>query len=433
LKSTAPDALNAALDRFYARTAKGIRPGLEVIEKLLAALNRPQRTFPAIHVAGTNGKGSVCAMIASVLQQAGYRTGCYTSPHLRHFNERIQVNRTPVPDDRLVKLIDQVEAVANRVRDEEGMRDATFFECATAMADLYFAEEQIDWAVIETGMGGRWDATNLHDTALSVLTRIDIDHTRFLGTDIRAIANEKAGIIKPGVPVVCGTLQAAVEPVVWAEAKQQRAPLLRADQMVRIQRLQQDWDGQKIRIETDERTLRPLLLPLIGRHQLENAAIAVAALETLQATGRIELTDEALRDGLIATRWPARCQVIARDPLTLLDVAHNPDGARALGRTLKELAGSRPVGMIVGFLEDKDVRGCVAGLAAMAERFWAVDIKSSRALPGTMVAEVIAGTGLPVTTCALAEAMEAARAWARAADGIVCIAGSLYLAGEVQA
>jgi dihydrofolate synthase / folylpolyglutamate synthase len=425
------DSLPAVLDRFYRRTALGIRPGLEIITALLDRLDRPQDTFPYVHVAGTNGKGSVCALIAAVLQAAGYRTGLYTSPHLIRFNERIRIDGEAVSDQELAHLAARVEQESDHIARAHDARQATFFECATAMAFAHFRDRAVDWAVIETGLGGRWDATNTGTPALTVITRIDLDHMEYLGPDRRSIAREKAGILRPGVPVVCGALDEESLEEITRAAAVLGAPLVMADQTVRVERMAQDVHGQKVRIETDERTLRPLKLPLTGRHQLGNCALAVAVLETLGALGRMELSDAALTRGLAAARWPARCQVLETEPLLLLDAAHNPDGAAALARTLKELAGDRPLGMVVGFLADKDAAGCVAHWARWTERFWAVPIEHERALSAEALQAVVARTGRPVTVAPPDAALAQARDWARDNGGVVCIAGSLYLAGTV--
>lgn len=425
------DGLPNALDRLFARTAHGIRPGLEIIQRLLADWGHPEQTVPVFHIAGTNGKGSVCAMLASVLQHAGYRTGCYTSPHLIQFNERFLVNGVPIPDEDLARYITEIETIADRVACEPGVRPATFFECATAIAYRYFHEQQVDWAVIETGLGGRWDATNVGNTQCAVLTQIDIDHTRYLGHTIEAIAREKAGIIKPGTPVIRGHAADAVAQILDEEARRQKALVIRADEIVRIERLGQDWNGQKIRLETDERTCRPMVLPLVGRHQLDNTALVVAALELMQAMGRVVLTNRALEKGLAECVWRGRCQVLSTQPVVLLDVAHNPSGAAALGRTISECAKKQPVAMIVGFLDDKDVAGCLRIFAHRADRFWVVPVESPRAKDPQTVQQLAEQTGVPATLALLPDALRDARAWAVAENGVVVVAGSLYLAGEV--
>ncbi len=431
MTNPAPDALTDQLDRFFRRTVEGIRPGLDIIQALLASLDNPQDATPYIHVAGTNGKGSVCALLSALLNSAGYRTGCYTSPHLQQFNERIQVSGKPIDDGSLSRLIRHVEENADALETEQGLRKATFFECATAMAFTHFRNAAVDWAVIETGMGGRWDATNVGVPAVSVITRIDIDHTNYLGRDPVGIAKEKAGIIKPGVPVVRGPLPDPIAEVIEEVAREVGAPVWRADEVVSIQRVKQGWDGQRIRIDIDGRDLRPVQLPLIGRHQLENAALALTAIEALQAAGRVAVPDQAIAKGFSACRWPGRCQLLSNDPVILLDVAHNPDGARALSQTIRELCGKQPVGLVVGFLGDKDIAGCVNELAAVAKRFWVVPIQHPRAAPVDEVSRVVAAARRPVDAGSLQAMIDEARAWAVEEGGIICIAGSLYLAGEV--
>lgn len=425
-------ALPAALDRLFARTAHGIRPGLDVVSALLAELGHPEQQLPIIHVAGTNGKGSVCAMLHAVLVAAGCRSACYTSPHLLRFHERFQIGGEPVGDADLAHWLELVEGAATRLTERDGLRPATFFECATAMAYGLFQQHGVEWAIMETGLGGRWDATNTGQTALSVLTRIDMDHMNFLGNRLVDIASEKAGIIKLGIPVVSGPQHPEVAEIIEQAARDLKAPLIWANEVVRLDRVKQDWEGQTIRVDTDQRTCRPCLLPLAGKHQLENVAIAIAAVETLEAMGKVELQDKMIRQGLASTRWPARCQCISREPVTILDVAHNPDGAGALVRALNELGGKKmPIGFVTGFLADKDVSGCIRVLAPRAERFWAVGMNNHRALSASELAEWIASAGKPVESAELGEALEAAREWATANGGLVCIAGSLYLAGEV--
>ncbi len=425
------DSLRIALERLFQRTAHGIRPGLEIITQLLDALDHPERAYPYVHVAGTNGKGTVCAMVESVLRHTGYKTGLYTSPHLIRFNERIQVDGQPATDSDLAALIEAIDPITETVAAMPEGRPATFFEYATAMAFEQFKRSAVDWAVIETGMGGRWDATNVGSPAISVITRIDVDHVAYLGADIGKIAWEKAGIIKPGVPVVCGAFPDAVECVVQDAARTAGSVIIRADQSVRIQRMHQDWSGQKVKVETEQRSLRPFRLPLVGRHQVENCALAVAVLESLEAMGRIELPDAALRAGLAEVSWPARCQLLKRDPELILDVAHNPNGAAALAHTLAEVGNGQPVGLVIGFLDDKDAKSCMDALARVADRCWAVPIPHPRGMPPEEVRACAERAGITAQTASLAQALEEATAWAIAEHGMICIAGSLYLAGEV--
>lgn len=425
------DALREALDRLYRRTAHGILPDLEIITRLLDRLGHPERSVPRVHAAGTNGKGSVCAMVESVLRHAGYTTGLYTSPHLLDFNERIRLNGAPIANANLHALLERIEPMAEQVAAAPGHRPATFFEMATVLAYAAFEEARTDWAVVETGMGGRWDATNVGAPAIAVITKIDVDHIAYLSADIRKIAWEKAGIIKSGAPVICGTMSPEVESVVLNEAKTVGATVVRADQAVRIRRLRHDWFGQKLSIETDQHSYRPILLPLIGRHQIENCALAVAVLETLDGLGRIQLTEETLAAGLSNARWPARCQILSRDPVVLLDAAHNPNGAAALTQTLMETAKGQPVFLIAGFLEDKDADRCMTALARVATHCWAVPVQHDKGMSPDRVRASAERAGITTETATLDDGMKRARERAARDDGVVCIAGSLYLAGEV--
>jgi dihydrofolate synthase/folylpolyglutamate synthase len=371
--------LALSLEALFRRTTHGIRPGLDVIRALLDRLGRPERAWPAIHVAGTNGKGSVCAMIESVFRAAGVRTGLYTSPHLVRFNERLRVGGRPASDAAVAALLADAEREASALEREGGLRPATFFELTTAMAFEHFRREGVALGVIETGMGGRWDATNVVVPLVAAVCDVDLDHADYLGDSIEKIAAEKCGILQRGRPAVCGIENPAARAVFRETAAALGAPAAYADEEVSVRRTRQDWDGQRLSIETPVRRLPPLTLPLLGDHQLRNVAVAVAAVEAAASAADIAMPDAAMVQGLERVRWPARMQVLARDPVVLLDGAHNPHAARALARSVRALSGRQPVAWIVGMLADKD----------------------------------------------------AALAWARAEGGIVCVAGSLFLAGEV--
>jgi len=429
-------ATPAARQEFFRRTAHDIRPGLGVVVPLLERLGRPDRAGVALHVAGTNGKGSVCALLESMLRAAGFRTGLYTSPHLVTFNERIRVDGQPIPDADLDRLLARVEAEAGALEKETGGRAATFFELTTALAHLYFREKEVQVAVLETGMGGRWDATNTIIPAVAVITEIDLDHMEYLGPTIRDIAGEKAGIIKPGRPVVSGATHPDARAVIAAAAAEQHAPLIFAEEAAQVTRQAVDWCGQRVKIETAAQSYRPVMLPLLGTHQLRNAAMAVAAFERFAelAGGRDgpDWTD-AVRRGIETVRWPARLQVLRRTPPILLDGAHNPHGARALRTAIRELKHRGPVGWIGGMLADKDVAGFVREIASAADCAWAVPVDNARALPPDELAGLISAAGVPVSRATLPEAWRDAVFWADANDGLVVIAGSLYLAGETLA
>lgn len=426
-----PDSIARSLGLLYRRTRHGIRPGLDRIRALLDRLDHPERAFPAVHVAGTNGKGSVCAMIESVLRAAGLRTGLYTSPHLVRFHERVRVAGRPIRDPELAALLEQVEAAAGALEREGTTEPATFFEMTTALAFEHFRREQVGIAVIETGMGGRWDATNVVVPLVSVICEIDVDHAEYLGRTVAEIAAEKAGIVKRGRPVVCGATHPEAESVVRRTAAELDAPYRAVASTATVRRLAQDSGGQRIKIETENGSWPPLRLPLIGAHQLANVAIAVAALEEVFGAAGIEAPPKAMVRGLETVGWPARLQRLQEDPPVLLDGAHNPHGARALAAALGEVSGGRRIGLIAGMLSDKDVAGFLREVAGVAARCWTVTPENERALPAGRLAEAARQAGLTAEPAASFDAAwDGAVAWARREQGIVCIAGSLYLAGE---
>jgi len=424
------DELRAALERLYARRRFGVKLGLDVERALLGRLGDPHNDYPGIHVAGTNGKGSVCALLDSMLRSAGLRTGLFTSPHLVRFNERIRVDGEEVDDERLAELAMAVEDASDDVATELG-REATFFECATAMALRHFRDANVRMAVIETGMGGRLDATNVVSPVVSVITRIGLDHMAHLGPDIESIAAEKCGIIREGVPVVCGETDETALAVIRREAARRNAPLVYAPECVSIRRLSQDLDGQKIAVESAGASYGTTSCGLLGEHQLENLATAIATVETMAGVVGIDFPGDAVREGAACVSWPGRCQLLRRDPPVILDGAHNSAAAAALARTVTALKGDAPLGLIAGMCGDKDMHGILAPFKRMVDRMWAVPISSVRGAEPEEVLSVARALGWEATACTLATACREAEDWARERNGMVCIAGSLFLAGDV--
>ncbi|MCF7839089.1 MAG: bifunctional folylpolyglutamate synthase/dihydrofolate synthase [Candidatus Marinimicrobia bacterium] len=434
---SAPDrgpssALAEAIERMFQRRTAGIQPGLDIIRDLAARLGDPQHAFAVIHVAGTNGKGSVAAMLAAILTSAGLRTGLYTSPHLVRFNERFLLDGQPVADDVLGRWLAAVEA-ADGAGVAAGRRPATFFELATAMAFYGFREQAVQIAVIETGMGGRWDATNIVRSLVSVITQIDLDHQEYLGPDLASIAGEKAGIIKPGRPVVLGALPPEADEVVTAAARAAGVRPLRAPDGVTVRLRDQTEAGLRLEAETPGRRLGTLRLALLGRYQAANCAVVLTALEALAAQG-LEVPEEAIREGLERVRWPARCQWLGHAPPVLLDGAHNPSGARALAQTLRDIAGKRPVVLLLGVLADKDVDGILRAWQGLSVGLaLATDVPNERGLPRDQLAARARVRGWPV------EGLPLAAAWTRGVEeatrtgAMLVIAGSLYLAGAILA
>lgn len=428
-------SIEHSISSLFARTAHGIKPGLEVTLALLEKLGNPHKNLKCIHVAGTNGKGSVCAMMESVLRASGFKTGLYTSPHLFRFNERFRINGREIPDPVLEALISDVEAAEKARYDSlensppaEGCpkggvgRPATFFEISTAMAFEYFKREKVDYAIIETGMGGRWDATNVIQPLLSVITRIDIDHTEYLGADIEKIAWEKAGIIKSGAPVICGPMSVEAEAVIYKEAKEKKVPILGSDEAVFFQCLESRRDDQLLSIEASGHEYPNIRLPLAGSFQMENCGIAVAALEDLADIQGFRLQ---MKRGLEAVKWPGRFQLLRERPPVIYDGAHNVCGARALAQTLEEIFPKFGNGFLFSFMKDKDVEGILKTIKPVIEKAWALTLPGDRAMKAEEIAEAGQRVGLEIIPV---ESPQPVLDWLEAGKKrLVCFTGSLYL------
>ena len=406
-----------AYEQLYRRTTEGIQPGLEVIEALLGALDHPEKKIATIHIAGTNGKGSVAAMIESVLRASGLKTGLYTSPHLIHFSERYRINGAPIADKRLQRMILAMESFADQVCAEQGLRRATFFELATLMGFHYFAEEHVDIAIIETGMGGRWDATNVIYPLCSVVTHIDMDHMEFLGETLREIAGEKAGIIKEGRPVISAPQQPEAEAVLRAHAP---------DLLLSQEHVSMSMQGGRVKLETTHGSYPPIALPLKGEHQLENLAVAVCALEVISD---ILQTPFAIKAGLEQVCWPGRFMQLSSTPEVVYDGAHNVAAARALIALLQAYYAGWQIGFVLGFLKDKDMGGYLKTIASQATKIWGVTLYAHRGAQAEEIQQVASALGVEVVPLELTKAWGEAFTWARGAEKrVIVVAGSLHLA-----
>jgi len=416
---------DTTLEHLYRLERFGIKLGLDNIRQLLSLLGDPHRGLKVVHVTGTNGKGSVCAYAASVLEKAGYRVGLYTSPHLVRFNERIQVNRTPIADEEVLRLWSGMQPAIRVMTASRAIDHPTFFEVTTAMAFQHFREQQVDVAVVEVGMGGRMDATNVVDGLVSVVTRVDLDHTEHLGKTVSRIAREKAAIVKPTSRAV--TVAQEALPVIEARCREVHAPLAVVGRDVRVERRGGDLHGQEVRVrgsfgEIDVRT------PLLGTFQVENVALAATALFELQGTG-FTIPDEAIRTGIASTRWPARLDMVRETPAVLVDGAHNRPAAEALAASMRELFPGRKVLLVVGILNDKDLSGMAAALGPLASRTYACRPKTHRAFDGEAVAVAFRPHAESVSIPVVRDAIDTAIA-AASPDDIVLITGSIYTAGE---
>jgi dihydrofolate synthase/folylpolyglutamate synthase len=409
----------------------GMKFGLENMRRLCSALDHPELAFRSVLVAGTNGKGSVTAMVSAALYASGRRVGRYTSPHLLRLEERFVIDETEVDTADLRAAAGQVQRAVQTLLDRGELEGPpTFFECTTATAFELFRRAGVDIAVLEVGLGGRLDATNVVTPVAAAITSIDVDHQAQLGSTIAAIAREKSGIVKPGVPVVVGPLPQEADAVVAETCQEHGAPLIRIGRDVSVEAALRD-GLTFVSIATTSRRLRNVRLALTGRHQASNAAVAVALLDQLSRVG-LEIEDEAVVTGLSAARWPARLERLRwRNCDVLLDAAHNPAGARALADYLREARWS-DVTLVFGAMRDKDVSGMLKELLPLCAVVICTTAQSPRAMRSTELGEIsveLAGSTVRVETIpeprvALARACELERS--------VVAAGSIFLIGPLR-
>jgi dihydrofolate synthase/folylpolyglutamate synthase len=415
-------AYTECLEAMYSMRRFGIILGLSTISEILKGLGNPHQTFSAIHIAGTNGKGSIASTLATILKIAGYRVGLYTSPHLIRFNERICVNGIPINDDAVVSTWEAVKAV------HQGEREPTFFEFTTAMAFYEFQRQNVDIAVIETGMGGRMDATNVLSPSLSIVTNISMEHKTYLGNTISAIAGEKAGIIKPNTPVVTGVSQKDAKRVVKKIAAEKSAQLYMKGRDFRIRRS----SNARFSYFGMDHRWNAMRVGLMGSHQVDNAALALAACEILMR-GEVSLTREQIQSGLIENRWPGRLEVISTEPFVILDGANNLMAARRLGRFLRDELGNRRITMVAGILDDKPYSSILKDLVRPCSRLIVTQPKIDRSLSPEKIVEAARPLISEIEIVPdVAEAVRHALATSKP-DEAVCIAGSLYVVGEAKA
>jgi dihydrofolate synthase/folylpolyglutamate synthase len=408
----------------YGLQRRGMKFGLSNIRALLTSVGNPQNAFPSIHVAGTNGKGSTCSFLASIFMEAGYRTGLYTSPHLVRFTERIRINGREIPEKRLVRYADSTRSVVES-------RRATFFEATTCIAFQYFADEGVDIAVIETGLGGRLDSTNVIIPLASIITNIALDHTRQLGSTLSAIAREKGGIIKRGVPVVIGSLDGAAERRIRSIARRERAPVIRAIDTVRMVPA----PAGCVSFLAGQLRTGPVKLGLGGEHQILNAGLAVTCLSGLlrRKTFRSRFRHirvRSIRDGLEKvrrnTRLGGRLAVAGRARRVILDVAHNPAGMRA---TISSLLQSRQRNLtaVFGVMRDKEMPAMLDEIGKLARVVFAVRPATPRAKSAESISRTARRLGI---SSVVAGSVAAGLRKALRRKGTILVTGSHYVVGE---
>lgn len=430
------------IDYLYQMQRHGIKPGLARMTSLLALFDQPQQSYKSVHIAGTNGKGSTAAMVAAVLEEAGYRVGLYTSPHLLDFSERIRINHRAISHEDIVNLTqclrEKLEQSSPRLAEK-----LTFFEFTTGLAFLYFAEQAVDVAVIEVGLGGRFDATNLIKPLVSSITNIEIDHEQYLGSSISEVAQEKAGIIKTSVPVISTASQPEVISIIEEIARLKKAPLARVGHATATPPV----IHRNAKALTKPMTLHysglkdyMIELPLLGKHQIENTTTSLGIIESLQNQG-LNISEHNIVEGLKKVRLEGRLEIIQRDPLILLDGAHNPAGARALGAFLEELDPEH-MGkhwLISGMMDDKKISEMVSPLLKWTDEFVLARPKVARSADPKKIGAIISDLTNKKTKqgqlITIKENVEDALVYAKSQikpQDFLVITGSFYTVGEAK-
>lgn len=412
-----------------------VQPRVERTRRVLELLDDPQRTYRVVHVTGTNGKTSTSRIAESIIRAHGLRTGLFTSPHLTHFTERIMIDGEPIADAVIADVWEEVSPFVDLVDKElaaAGDAALTFFELLTVLAFAAFADAPVDVAVIEVGMGGEWDSTNTADGDVAVFAPIDLDHADRLGDTIEAIATVKSGIIKEGAAVVSSAQSAPAASVLAEAASRRGAAIAFEGEQFAVTAHSLAVGGQQFSVRGLAGSYDELYLPLYGAHQARNAALAIAAVESLIGGGTHAIALDVLADGLAQVTSPGRLQLVGIAPTVLVDSAHNPHGARALVAALRESFNFDEFGVVLGVLGDKDARGIVAEIASVAAHVFVTTPSSDRADDPELLADLVEAAGLSVTVHGdLDAAAEAAREWAAESDRrAVVVAGSVVLAGE---
>jgi len=406
---------------------------LENITILAERLGRPDRAYPSVHIAGTNGKGSTAAFLESILRHAGFRTGLNTSPHLEKINERIRINGQEINDEAFAETFTRIQLLIEELLAAAKLRaHPTYFECVTAMAFEYFARERVEFGVFEVGLGGRLDATNILSPVVSIITRLDFDHENFLGHSLKEIAAEKAGILKPGVPLILAEQPAEARELILARATELGSPVIEPAQVFHADRESMEEGRIRARIrETDSGKVFDIVPSLPGRFQLQNALNAVAAARLLQNRG-FRIPDEALTDGIANTIWPGRLEKLQSAPDVYLDGAHNPGAARELAHFLEQNFQNRKLWLLYAALRDKAVDEVAGLLFPRAAEVIFTAPRTVRAVSAAQLAEITGHHAahysvIPDAECAFEHALAHA-----APEDTIFVTGSLYLVGQLR-
>lgn len=415
-----------ALENIHSLLSFGSRPGLDRVSELLRRMGNPQDKLRYIHVAGTNGKGSTCAMLSAILKAEGYKTGLFISPYITDFRERIQINNEPVSEKTLTAAVEKTLPIVNQLRDEGII--ITEFEYVNALEFYIHAEAKCNVVVLEVGMGGLLDCTNVILPPLcSVITAIGLDHTAILGDTVEAIAEQKCGILKKGSIAVTSKQDARAMSVIESTAEKLGIPILKSED-IEVEVKEISPKGSRFVYNN-----REITLPLAGDHQIENAKTALAAVEAVRKEGLLTISDSSIVEGMRNAVNPARLELLSENPVVLLDGAHNPNGIEALKAAIDRFLPDTPIICVMGMLADKDIDSSIALLDGLFERVFTVPIDNPRALSADDLAKKFENHAKAVQPFESREdAFDAAYALAKGTDSAVLICGSLYLAGEIR-
>jgi dihydrofolate synthase / folylpolyglutamate synthase len=425
---------NQAIEYIYGLNKYGIKLGLKNISLLLSLFDNPHLKTKVIHIAGTNGKGSTAAMLFSILKSAGYKVGLYTSPHLVHFQERMRVNENLISQHDVCALLEIIKPAIKKVANTEGYQHPTFFEVITTMAFIYFYENNVDFSIMEAGLGGRLDATNVCQSLISVISHIDFDHMDKLGNTLADIAYEKAEIIKEKTHVVNAEQYQEAQEVIKAIAEERHSTLYSVGKEIKPIMTFSDLEGNNFDYSGIFNQYKDLHIPLAGKYQVENASMAIAVAELLNNMDYV-IHDRAIIEGLDNSKWPGRFEIVLRDPLVILDGAHNPNGVARFGESLKKYIPNKRIIAILGIFSDKDYHNIIKNIVPLTDQVILTMANNPRATPTHILAreagkyinpeKIIEKT---TVDSAIQEAFKIAEE-----DDLICITGSLYTVGEAEA
>ncbi len=423
-----------AIEYIYNLNKYGIKLGLKNITCLLSLFGNPHLKIKVIHVAGTNGKGSASAIIHSILKNAGYKVGLYTSPHLVSFQERMIINGEYIDPGEIINLLEKMKPAINKVAQTDGCQHPTFFEVITAMAFIYFYEKKVDFAVMEVGLGGRMDATNICQPLVSVITHIDFDHMDRLGNTLAEIAGEKGAIIKQNAPVVSAEQLPEAQDVIKKIAREKNAPLYIYGKEVKANLNCSQLKGNYFDYKGISNEIYNLFVPLAGDFQVENTSLAIATIELLKDKGFVITKDDIIK-GVANSKWPGRFEIVREKPLVILDGAHNPNGVKQFIKNLKRLIPNKKIIAVLGVFQDKDYAAIMKSIILQVNQVILTMADNPRATPTAVLAEVVRqyiNDENIIETKDVATAINMAFQIAQE-DDVICVTGSLYTVGEAKA